>query len=208
MLLLASRSPQRATLLERAGIRFRVVASACDEETIHHPDPLVLARERARAKARAAVLAPGDAGAVILGADTVVALGATEFGKPADRADAVRILQALQGTTHDLHTGQCCIVVDGDGRPGRECVGVASARITMRPLTLDEIRAYVASGESDGRAGAYAIQETGDRFVTALHGDWDTVVGLHVALVAQLHQELTGRAPDGWRASASSRPPA
>lgn len=199
MILLASRSPQRALLLERAGIRFRVIASGCDEETITHPNPQMLALERARAKAQGAELEAGNGGAVILGADTVVALGTTIFGKPADRADAVRILSSLQGTTHSVFTGHCCMAVGADGKPAGEAARIAVARITMCQLTMDEIRAYVDSGESDGRAGAYAIQETGDRFVVDLQGGWDTVVGLNVAMVVQLHQELTDRVPDGWR---------
>ena len=199
MLLLASRSPQRALLLERAGIRFRVIASACDEETIIHPNPQMLALERARAKAQGAELDAGNGGAVILGADTVVAFGTTVFGKPTDRADAVRILSALQGTTHSVFTGHCCLAFGADGKPAGEAARIAVARITMRQLTMDEIHAYVDSGESDGRAGAYAIQETGDRFVVDLQGGWDTVVGLNVAMVVQLHQELTDRVPDGGR---------
>lgn len=186
-------------LLERAGIRFRVVASRCDEESVTHPNPQMLALERARAKAQGADLAPADSGAVVLGADTVVALGSTVFGKPTDRADAVRILSALQGTTHSLFTGHCCAVVGADGKPAGEAARIAVARITMRPLTLEEIHAYVDSGESDGRAGAYAIQEHGDRFVIDLQGGWDTVVGLNVAMVVRLHQELTDRAPEGCR---------
>lgn len=199
MLLLASRSPQRSLLLERAGVRFRVVASRCDEEAVTHPNPQALALERARAKAHAAELGAGDAGTVVLGADTVVALGHLVFGKPADRTDAVRILSALQGTTHSVFTGHCCVAVNADGKPAAEAARIAVARITMRPLTLEEIHAYVDSGESDGRAGAYAIQEHGDRFVVDLQGGWDTVVGLNVAMVVRLHQELTDRAPDGWQ---------
>lgn len=186
-------------LLERAGIRFRVVASCCDEETVTHSHPQVLALERARAKAQGAEVTASDGAAVVLGADTVVALGSTIFGKPADRADAVRILTALQGTTHSLFTGHCCLALGSDGKPSGEAARIAVARITMRPLTTEEIRAYVDSGESDGRAGAYAIQEHGDRFVIDLQGGWDTVVGLNVAMVVRLHQELTEHTPEGWK---------
>ena len=78
-----------------------------------------------------------------------------------------------------------------DGRIGSEASGLAIAKVTMRPLTPDEIRAYLATGEHRGRAGAYAIQETGDRFVTELQGSWGTVVGLSVSTVIKLHRELT-----------------
>lgn len=201
VLYLASRSPQRALLLNRAGIVFTVVDSTCDEETVDFPDPLVLARERARAKAAGAVLSVSQRAnkpAVVLGADTVVALGGQVFGKPANRADAVRILGLLQGTTHAVHTGHCCRRVD-DGPPHEAC-GIAMTHVTMRAMSRQEIEDYVGSGESEGRAGAYAIQETGDRFVTELQGAWDTVVGLHVAMTARLYHECSGQWPIGYRA--------
>ncbi len=185
MLLVASRSPQRAMLLQRAGLAFRVVESRCDEDTISAADPVALAIARAVGKARgyADPIAPGE---IVLGADTVVARGTVVFGKPSDRADAERILAALHGTAHRVITGHCCIASDG-----REVTEAAIAEVTMRAMSPAEIRAYVASGESDGRAGAYAIQETGDRFVTAVVGDWDTIVGLNVALVRTLVARLT-----------------
>jgi septum formation protein len=199
---LASQSPQRASLLMRARIVFSVVESHCDEESIHHAHPQMLALERARGKARGARLTSEQLRAlpaVALGADTVVALGMTVFGKPSDRSDAERILSCLQGTTHSVLTGHCCIRFAPDGTVVSEASAIALAKVTMRPLSLDEIRAYVASGESDGRAGAYAIQERGDRFVTDLQGSWDTVVGLNVAMAARLHQECTDAWPEGYQ---------
>ena len=187
-------------LLSRAGIAFDVVDSTCDEETVRFPDPRTLALERARAKAAAAVLSAEQRAvkpAVILGADTVVALGAEIFGKPADRADAVRILSQLQDSSHTIYTGQCCLRVDAGNT--YEATHVAITHVTMRPMSQLEIADYVASGESDGRAGAYAIQETGDRFVAGIHGAWDTVVGLNVALTARLYLECTETWPDGYR---------
>jgi septum formation protein len=188
-------------LLRRAGIAFTVVDSTCDEESVSFPNPQVLALERARAKAGAAVLTTDQrqgVPAVVLGADTVVALGNQVFGKPQDRADAVRMLGQLQGTTHTVYTGHCCVRVD-DGHSG-QAARIAMTRVTMKPMSPAEIEAYVASGESDGRAGAYAIQETGDRYVAELHGSWDTVVGLNVAMSARLYLECTETWPDGYRA--------
>jgi septum formation protein len=201
VLYLASRSPQRALLLRRSGIRFVVVDSTCDEETVWSSDPQVLALERARAKAAAAVLTVDqrtDGPAVVLGADTVIALDSQIFGKPTDDADAVRILGQLQGSTHTVYTGHCCRRVDG-GKP-RETAQVAMTHVTMRGMTRQDIEAYVASGESAGRAGAYAIQETADRFVTELRGSWDTVVGLNVAMTAHLYRDCAGVWPEGYRA--------
>jgi len=187
-------------LLSRAGITFTVVDSTCDEESVSFPNPQVLALERARAKAAAAVLSAAQRAenpAVVLGADTVVALGSQVFGKPADRADAVRMLSQLQGTTHTVYTGHCCLRVDPAGPS--EASRIAVTRVTMRPMSQEDIEAYVASGESDGRAGAYAIQETGDRFVADLQGGWDTVVGLNVTMTARLYMECAEAWPDGYR---------
>ena len=202
MLYLASQSPQRALLLTRASIVFSLADSRCDEDAIRHSIPQVLALERARGKARGAVLDVAQlasASAVALGADTVVALGQTAFGKPRDRADAERILGCLQGTTHSVFTGHCCVRFAADGSVASEAAALTQAKITMRPLSTEEIRAYVVSGESDGRAGAYAIQEHGDRFVIDLQGSWDTVVGLNVATAARLYQECTDVWPEGYR---------
>lgn len=190
MILLASRSPQRAWLLQRAGIAFRIVASACDEEAITAPTPAALAAARARGKAAGAAAADG----VLLGADTVVALGSTVYGSPADDAEARATLAALSGTTHAVLTAHCLLHRVG-GTVVAQAEATAAARVTMRALTSAEIAAYVASGESRGRAGAYALQERGDRFVTAIAGDWDTIVGLHVASVVALHRQLLGTPP-------------
>lgn len=188
-------------LLRRAGVSFTVVKHQCDEATITATRPDVLALERARAKARAAVLSPEQctAGMVILGADTVVAVGNQIIGKPTDRADAIRLLGLLQGTTHSVFTGHACVTVKADGSVDAEAARIAMAQVTMRPLSSQEIADYVASGESDGRAGAYAIQETGDRFVVDLKGGWDTVVGLNVAMTARVYHELTELWPDGYK---------
>lgn len=187
-------------LLRRAGISFTIVDSRCDEDGIVAPRPDLLALERARGKARAAVLTPEQlaSGPIVLGADTVVALGSVIISKPADRADAVRLLQQIQGTTHSVFTGHACVQFGADGRVVAEAARIAVALVTMRPLSLAEIEAYVNSGESDGRAGAYAIQETGDRFVLELKGGWDTVVGLNVAMTARLYREMTERWPEGY----------
>ncbi len=190
MILLASRSPQRALLLERAGLAFGVVASSADEELVSAADPDALALARARDKARQAQVVDGLA----LGADTVVALGERDFGKPRDRADAERILASLAGTTHRVITGHWFSRFSG-GRVVGEAGETATTWVSMRAMSLAQIRAYVDTGESDGRAGAYAIQESGDRFVEDLDGAWDTVVGLHLPAVVRLHQLVAGKPP-------------
>ncbi|GDY14787.1 Maf-like protein [Planctomycetota bacterium] len=187
MLYLASQSPQRAMLLTRAGLRFTVVPSANDEEAIVNLPPPVLAAERARHKCRGAVL-PAESSGVVLAADTLVVVAGKVLGKPVDRADAERMLGLLSGTTHTVITGHCCRKL---GQEAVEAVGIALAKVTFRPLTQAQIAAYVATGECDGRAGAYAVQERGDQFVAEIQGGWDTVVGLTLATVTRLHRELT-----------------
>lgn len=183
-------------LLRRAGIPVTVVPSTADEETVQHRHPQALALDRARHKAEGAVLPPGADG-LLLAADTVVALGMTLFGKPTDDADALRILSALQGTTHAVHTGHHAIRIVAGARQG-EASAVSSAKVTMRPLSRAEIDGYLATGEHRGRAGAYAIQETGDRFVTEVQGALDTVIGLQVGAVARLWRELTDSPLPGY----------
>jgi len=187
MILLASQSPQRAVLLARAQIAFRVVASAADEELVREADPSLLALHRARLKARQALAGSG----VVLGADTVVALDGRDYGKPRDHADARRMLRELSGTTHRVITGHWLTVLE-DGVVRREAGVVDECRITMRPLSAATIHAYVASGESMGRAGAFALQEHGDALIERRDGAWDTVVGLHVASVEALYRALCG----------------
>lgn len=187
MILLASASPQRAELLRRHRVTFRVVRSTIDEETVQAPHPQVLALERARAKAHGA---EGAAGQVACGADTVVALGREVLGNPKDVTESAAMLSRLSATTHQVFTGHSLVRFAQDGSVAAQAVAVTIARVTMRPLSPAEIQAYAASGEGIGRAGGYAIQERGDRFVVDVQGAWETVVGLHVATIAKLWREV------------------
>jgi len=171
-IVLASASPRRRRLLEEAGIPF--VVHPADVEEVERGDPFEVAAANARRKAEAV---PGD---VVLGADTVVALGDALLGKPADAAEARAMLARLAGTTHRVITG---VALHARGRTVVRCV---ETRVTMRPISDAELDAYVASGEGMGKAGGYAIQETADRFVVALDGPYDNVVGLPVETVRAL----------------------
>ena len=196
MIFLASASPQRALLLAKAGIAYDVVASAHDEEAIDGANPQAVALERACHKARgvgpAHLPRPWTTGDCLLAADTVTSLDGVLYGKPADNEDATRILSRLQGTIHTVTTAHCCLVPAFSGREEIQALAVSMAQVTMRAMSPEEIAAYVASGESAGRSGAYAIQASGDRFVTDVQGSMDTVIGLHVATVCRLYQECTG----------------
>ena len=174
MLILASASPRRRVLLANAGISFRVVLPDVDEELPAFGDPHAIAVKNATSKAEAV---PGEE---VLGADPVVALGERILGKPANEADAGAMLRALSGTTHRVVTGVAL------KRAGLIHTRSVETRVTMRELTDEEIDAYVRSGECMGKAGAYAIQETADRFVSHIDGPYDNVVGLPVAAVREL----------------------
>jgi septum formation protein len=129
-------------------------------------------------KARAAAARLGSGPAVVLAADTVVALpDGRLLGKPADPAEGEAHLRALSGTTHAVITGVCLLDLPG----GAEESFAVETRVTMRALAAEEVRAYAASGEGSDKAGGYALQETaGDRFVTRIEGSRSNVVGLPV----------------------------
>ncbi|MHC4222621.1 MAG: Maf family protein [Planctomycetota bacterium] len=179
MLVLASASPRRHALLEEAGIRFRTVVPSAGEQAPERGDPHTVAVANAREKA---LSVPADE--PVLGADTVVALGEMLLGKPRDSSHAGAILKLLSGTCHSVVTG-VALVFGGEVRTRS-----VETRVTMRALTDREIESYIASGEAMGKAGAYAIQETADRFVTRLEGPYDNVVGLPLDAVRELLAEV------------------
>jgi septum formation protein len=180
-LVLASASPRRAELLAAAGFTFDVVPAAIDETPRAGEAPgdyaLRVAREKAAAVARQR---PGDA---ILAADTVVVAGGEILGKPIDGQDARRTLSLLGGTTHDVLTA---VVVLANGT---ERTATVRTRVSFVPLSQREIDWYVATGEPDGKAGAYAIQGAAARFIDSIDGSWSNVVGLPVAAVYRMLKE-------------------
>jgi septum formation protein len=180
-LILASASPRRRELCARAGLTFEVEPANVDETFEPDLEPSAAARGLAERKARA-VAGRQSAGVFVLGADTIVALprtGGHEFlGKPADRGEAAAMLARLSGSRHAVVTG-LCVVRSTDQRA---FLDHERTWVTMRPLSTEEVAAYVASDEWRDKAGGYAIQESADRFVVALEeGGFDNVVGLPVA---------------------------
>ncbi|HET7695511.1 MAG TPA: Maf family protein [Vicinamibacterales bacterium] len=175
---LASASPRRAELLTLAGFRFTVDPADVDE-TEHpgeQPDAYVLrvARDKAR------TVAARQPGRIVLAADTTVVAGGAILAKPADEVDAVRMLELLSDAVHDVWTG---VVLLGQGREAADSV---LTRVHFRPISAEEIRWYVASGEPMGKAGAYGIQGRAARFVDRIEGSWANVVGLPVHTVDRL----------------------
>lgn len=179
-IILGSSSPQRKALLEEAGFAVTVVAPQIDERIGGDLSPARHALELARAKAWAVAGRVGEG--LVLGADTVGSYEGEIIGKPVDEQDARRILRRLSGTTHACITAICLV----DQPAGKEYTTVTRTVIEMEDLTDEMIDAYVASGESMGKAGAYAIQEKGDRFVKRLDGSFSNVVGLPMEALAEL----------------------
>jgi septum formation protein len=171
-LVLASASPRRLALLAQIGLVPDHIDPADIDET---PSPGETARRLALrlARAKAAEVAARHAGAVVLAADTVVAVGRRLVGKPADAADAMRMLALLSGRAHRVLTAVA--VVSAAGRAGAR---LSETRVRFKRLTADETRAYVAGGEWAGKAGAYGVQGAAGAFVIALNGSYTGVVGL------------------------------
>lgn len=173
-LILASASPRRAELLRQMGLPFRVVVSHVPEVHAEEFTARELAQINAHRKARAVAKHHPDA--LVLGADTLVYLGTRLFGKPADRADAARMLQALAGHTHQVVTGVCLVCL----RDHRERLFTEVTDVRFRPLDRAEIRRYLALVNPLDKAGAYAVQEHGELIVEELNGSLTNVVGLPV----------------------------
>ena len=174
MLILASRSPRRAELLRNAGVEFTVTAADVDETPLAHETPENYAQRVAEDKARKVEAGPGD---IVLGADTVVVIDGQMLGKPADAADADRMLRLLADRRHDVITGICI-------RRGNQLVrDWANTKVWFNALSDAEIQDYVASGEPMDKAGAYAIQGLASKFIERIDGSYTNVVGLPVTLV-------------------------
>jgi septum formation protein len=176
-LILASRSPQRIRLLRDAGFVFEIDPADIDE-AIHPSDLPPEGVAEFLAGAKAAHVAGRRPGALVLGADTVV-IGAdgSLLGKPRDAEHARQMLSSLSGTTHKVVTG---VALHG---PGIRRVAHVHTAVRMRELTAEEVAAYVAIGQWQGKAGGYGIQDD-DPFVTAIEGSISNVIGLPMELVA------------------------
>jgi septum formation protein len=184
-LVLASSSPRRRELLAEAGFEFDVVRPPFEEPASFQEAVTPAARAEALAYFKARSVADGHGDACVLGADTVVAVAGRVLGKPADRAEAERMLRALSGTRHAVISGVAVL-----GPDGIRMISSETTYVTMRPLSDREVADYLDSGEWIGKAGAYAIQETADRFVVNVEGSLSNVVGLPMELVARMMAEL------------------
>jgi septum formation protein len=175
-LILASDSPRRARLLGEILPSFRIVPSRVEEDRDEGEDPraYVMRMSQKKAESVADALGRGSGGCWVLAGDTVVVVEGAVLGKPADAEQAARMLQQLQGRLHEVITG-ICLLNRGSGICLVEAVGT---RVWMRRIDPEEMEAYIRSGEPFDKAGGYAIQGEGGRFISRIDGSYTNVVGL------------------------------
>lgn len=183
ILVLASTSPRRRDLLRSHGFAFEIVASPVDELNDQSLGPERMVSENARMKALP--VAEAHPGKVVLGADTVVALGNRILGKPRDLEEAAAMLLDLNGREHTVHSGVCIIHLAS----GKEVIFVETTRVRFRNLTQTERTAYHSRIQPLDKAGAYAAQDDGGAIIESFSGSFSNVVGLpmetlHAHLIA------------------------
>lgn len=192
--ILASASPRRRELLQQLGVDFEVRPSK-REEVVTKTIPQEVVQELASQKAKEIAdlvqaeyenskLSWPEDGIRIIGADTIVVYKDTIFGKPSDEENALRMLTALQGNTHQVYTGVC--VVDIKDGVRKEKVFAEKTDVVMYSVSKEEILEYIATGEPMDKAGSYAIQGISGKFIKGIVGDYYNVVGLPMA---RLYQE-------------------
>ena len=173
-IILASQSPRRKELLERMGIKdFETISPNVDESAFHGLPPEELVRRLSAEKAAAVAGKVGE-DAIVIAADTVVALEGAVLGKPADELDAFKMLSALSGVRHQVYTG-VTVCRGGEKQTAHEVTDV-----TFRELSEREIEDYISTGEPMDKAGAYGIQGYGALLIQGISGDYYNVMGLPV----------------------------
>ena len=172
--ILASASPRRSQLLRQLGIEFRVMPARVQDIHPEHLTPHEICQVNAYRKARSVAKKFPDA--LVLGADTLVCLGTSVFGKPRDLQEAHQMLTRLQGRTHQVVTGICLVHL----RDRRQKLFAESTVVTFRTLHAEQLRRYLSKVDPLDKAGGYAIQEEGDLIVKSVNGSISNVVGLPV----------------------------
>ena len=181
-LVLASASPRRRELLEQMGLEFEIKVAEIDEQRLQNEKPADLVLRLASEKALS-VLKPN---AIVIAADTVVAIDDEVLGKPKNASDARTMLKKLQGRRHFVYSGFC--VHDGE----KTISEVVATEVVFRKVSDAEIDAYVASGEPMDKAGAYGIQGGAAKFISEIHGDYYNVVGLPICRLSTVLTEVFG----------------
>lgn len=183
MLILASESPRRKTMLEDHGLEFSIVPADIDESRIDDESPWAMVERLAFNKA--SYVAAKHPDSIILAADTVVALDEHILGKPEDMADARKMIELLSGQTHEVYTGVCLLRLN----PAIERSWVAATHVTFNRLTEEQIDHYLEISSPLDKAGAYAIQEHEELLVKSYDGLYSNVVGFPI-------EEVLVRLPD------------
>jgi septum formation protein len=173
-LILASASPRRMEILDQLGIPYVARPQDIDESRLDSEDPADYVCRLARVKAEAALAEAGEENTVSLGSDTTVVCGDEIFEKPVDEEDAVRILSALSGKTHQVLTAVALATSE------QTQVLLSESNVTFRLLSKNEIRAYWSSGEPSDKAGGYGIQGLGAVLVEKMEGSYSGIMGLPV----------------------------
>lgn len=178
-LVLASSSPRRTELLNRAGWPHEVLVVGIDESVRPQEEPAAYVQRLARSKAEA--VAERLEEGLVLGADTTVVVDNQILGQPDDDADAKRMLKLLNGKWHEVLTGVALVRVGGETRVAHE-----TTRVRFAEMSEGEIDWYIASGEPVGKAGAYGIQGKAALFIEEIDGDYFNIMGLPIRLVYKL----------------------
>lgn len=182
-IILASASPRRRELLEQGGIPFTVIPSQAEEKiTTEQPEQAV--EELSYLKC-SDIYEKSLGDVLVIGADTVVASEGKILGKPSSQKDAVKMLQSLQGREHEVYTG--VTIMAREGNENRKKTFHEKTKVVFYPMSDEEIRSYVNTGEPMDKAGAYGIQGKSAVFIKEISGDYNNVVGLPLA---RLYQEL------------------
>lgn len=184
--ILASASPRRQDLLKELISEFQVVTAGIDEDALTDPDPFVTAQRLAKEKVFAVYAQYPDS--LVIGGDTVVALptkdGWQQLSKPVDEADAARILSELSGKTHTVITGICMKWPNGFH------AFTESSEVTFKPMSREEIQAYIATGEPMDKAGAYGLQGGARPFISEVKGSINNVIGLPTERLKEALREI------------------
>lgn len=195
---LASRSPRRRELLSQIGVRFHLLLFRARPESPPDVDEALLPGEPPDAYVERIARAKAEAGwkllrlrnlplAPVLSADTTVSLGERIFAKPADRKEAAEMLAALSGQRHAVLTAVAL------KRDDELYSALSRSEVVFKKLSPEEIAQYLATGEADDKAGAYAIQGRAARFIVELHGSYSGVMGLPLYETSQLLEKLPAR---------------
>jgi septum formation protein len=190
---LASQSPRRRQLLEQIGVQYELLLATPEEDAeslevvLPNEAPLTYVKRVTQLKLEAAVQRMkqrGLANAPVLCADTTVALGRSILGKPENAADALRILKMLSGQTHRVLTA----VALASGR--KRVSAVSISQVTFAPMTLAEMKNYIATGEPMGKAGAYGVQGAAAAYISQIKGSYTGIMGLPLHETAQLLKQI------------------